>query len=485
MRIRTGTTGARRKLAGAGCVVAVAALGGIAALAGGAAASGAAPAASGAVPGAGHVTADGVTVPAPAWNDRASAPPTTADCQQSVKLNCYSPAQIQQAYSLNGIYGQGISGKGVTIAIIDPEGSPTIGSDLATFDSAFSLPNPSLTILRPDGGVQSFNAKNSAMENWATETTMDVEWAHAIAPGAKILLVETPLTGGFPDGYYAEAEKYVIEHHLANVISQSWGVPEPQDSFDFYGIQNLAGDYAQAEREHITVLASAGDNGPTNPTSESKTSWLTEANVQFPASDPLVTAVGGTRLSLDANGNRVSPDVVWNDTWNTVVDKEFGLGSGPNGMAGGGGDSIWFDRPSFQSSVWKTVGAMRGLPDISMSAACSADPLTYASFPGQTPGWTLSCGTSIATPMFAGIVALADQLAGHALGFINPAIYKLAAERAPGIVLVTSGNTTVSFRQDGSTYTVHGFKARAGYSRATGVGTIDGQYFIPELARLG
>jgi subtilase family serine protease len=471
-------------LTGAGCALGLAALAGIAALSGGATLSGGA-AATGSTPLSGHAAADGVTVSDMVKAGRASAPPTTADCQQSIQLNCYSPAQIQQAYSLNGIYGQGLSGKGVTIAIIDPEGSPTIWSDLTTFDSAFSLPDPSLTIIRPAGAVPSFEAKNSAMENWATETTMDVEWAHAIAPGAKILLVETPLTGGFPDGYYAEAESYVIEHHLANIISQSWGVPEPQDSFDFYGIQNLVGDYAQAEREHITVLASAGDNGPTNPTSESKTSWLTEANVQFPASDPLVTAVGGTRLNLDANGNRISPDVVWNDTWNTVVDKEFGLGSGPNGMAGGGGDSIWFSRPSFQASVWKTVAGMRGLPDISMSAACSAAALTYASFPGQSPGWTLSCGTSVAAPMFAGIVALADQLAGHALGFISPAIYKLAAEHAPGIVLVTSGNSTVSFRQDGSTHTVRGFKARDGYSRAAGVGTIDGQYFIPELAHLG
>src|SRR5271154_1231513 len=176
MRTRTGTTGARGMLTGVGCALGIAALGGIAAL-------------TGAAPGAGHAAADGVTVPALAWNDRASAPPTTSDCQQSVHLTCYSPAQIQQAYSLNGIYGQGISGKGVTIAIIDPEGSPTIWSDLTTFDSAFSLPDPSLTIIRPDGGVQSFNSKNSAMENWATETTMDVEWAHAIAPAAKILLV--------------------------------------------------------------------------------------------------------------------------------------------------------------------------------------------------------------------------------------------------------------------------------------------------------
>jgi subtilase family serine protease len=84
----------------------------------------------------------------------------------------------------------------------------------------------------------------------------------------------------------------------------------------------------------------------------------------------------------------------------------------------------------------------------------------------------------------AGIVALADQAAGHSLGLINPALYQLAAEHAPGIVPVMSGSNTVSFKQSGRTYTVRGYQARDGYSRAAGVGTIDGQYFVSELARL-
>jgi subtilase family serine protease len=456
----------------------------VAALATAALCTAAATAATASAPARGAAPA-GDSVPAMVMSGRAGTPPDSADCQQQLQVVCYTPAQIQQAYSLTGIYSQGITGKGVTIAVIDPEGSPTIWNDLTAFDSGFGLPNPSLSIITPAGPVSRFSASNSSMHNWAVETTMDVEWAHAIAPAAKILLVEIPLNGGFPDGYYAEAEKYVIEHHLANIISQSWGIPERVDSFDYYGIQNLVRAFAEARQDHITVLASAGDNGATNPTNGAKTSWLTSPNVQFPASDPLVTAVGGTRLSLDGNGDRTSPDTVWNDTWNPAVARLVGMKSVPDGMAGGGGDSTWFTRPSYQASVWKTVGGMRGVPDISMSAACSGAALTYASFPGQAPGWMLSCGTSVASPMFAGIVALADQLAGHPLGFINPAIYKLAAEHAPGIVLVTSGNTTVSFRQDGRTYTVRGFKARDGYSRATGVGTIDGQYFVPELARLG
>jgi subtilase family serine protease len=119
-----------------------------------------------------------------------------------------------------------------------------------------------------------------------------------------------------------------------------------------------------------------------------------------------------------------------------------------------------------------------------MSAACNGAVDTYQSFGGAPAGWSPSCGTSEATPLFAGIVALADQVAGHSLGLINPALYRLAAERAPGIVDVTSGNNTVSFSQGGHLRTVRGFSAGRGYDLASGVGTIDAQYFVPELAGL-
>ena len=117
------------------------------------------------------------------------------------------------------------------------------------------------------------------------------------------------------------------------------------------------------------------------------------------------------------------------------------------------------------------VGGSRGVPDISMSAACSGSVNTYASFPGA-PALVPTCGTSEATPLFAGIVALADQVAGHSLGLINPALYQLAARHARGIVDVTSGNNTVSFTQGGRQQTVTGFSARPGYDLATGVGTV-------------
>ena len=118
-----------------------------------------------------------------------------------------------------------------------------------------------------------------------------------------------------------------------------------------------------------------------------------------------------------------------------------------------------------------------------MSAACSGLVNTYQSFPGQHAGWYVNCGTSEATPLFAGIVALADQVAHRPLGLVNPALYALSAAHAPGLVDVTQGDNTVSFVQKGVTHTVEGFDAGPGYDLASGVGTVDAALFVPELAR--
>jgi subtilase family serine protease len=116
-----------------------------------------------------------------------------------------------------------------------------------------------------------------------------------------------------------------------------------------------------------------------------------------------------------------------------------------------------------------------------MSAACNGAVNTYQSFAGAPAGWYPICGTSESTPLFAGVVALADQLAGHPLGLINPALYALSAARAPGIVDIRKGNNTVSFVQGHERYTVTGFSAKAGYDLASGVGTVNVAKFVPEL----
>jgi subtilase family serine protease len=414
-----------------------------------------------------------------------SQPPTTADCESAFQVACYEPGQIQTAYNLEPLYQRGVTGRGRTIVIVDSFGSPTIRNDLAVFDKTFSLPAPpSFKIIQPAGKVPPYDPTNSDMVGWAGETTLDVQYAHTIAPGANILLVETPVSEtegvtGFPE--IIEAENYVINHHLGDVISQSFSATE-QTFPNKATLDSLRGAYENAAAHHVSVLSATGDSGAANVESDGET-YYTYPTTTWPPSDPLVTAVGGTQLHLTASGQHTSPDTVWNDTY-SIPTQQFIFGdNGPNPLAGGGGKSVFFSRPYYQDGVKNVVGKSRGVPDISMSGACNGAVDTYNSYGGIPAGWYPTCGTSEATPLFSGVVALAAQVAGHSLGLVNPALYQLSAQRAPGIVDVTSGNTTVSFTQSGKTYTVQGASATKGYDLASGVGTVNGAYFVPELAR--
>jgi subtilase family serine protease len=414
-----------------------------------------------------------------------ASPPTTADCEKAYKVACYQPAQIQQAYHLSTLYASGVTGQGTTIVIVDSFGSPTIKHDLSVFDRTFALPAPpSLTVIQPAGKVPAYDPNNSDMVGWAGETTLDVEYAHAIAPGARILLVETPVSEtegvhGFPQ--IVTAEEYVLRHHLGDVISQSFSATE-RTFPSAASVQALRGAYRLAAAEHVTVLAASGDSGAADVGLDQSTYYLSPVT-SWPDSDPLVTAVGGTQLHFSAQGKPTAP-TVWNDSYNKAAN-EFAHGNaGPNPLAGGGGTSILFGRPGYQNGVRNVVGGRRGVPDIAMSAACNGAVDTYGTFGGAPAGWSPACGTSEATPLFAGIVALADQVAGHSLGLINPALYQLSAQGAPGIVDVTSGNNTVSFSQGGHEHTVPGFAATHGYDLASGVGTVNAAYFVRELAFL-
>ena len=411
-----------------------------------------------------------------------SVPPSTAYCERHFKIACYLPGQIQQAYGLPQLYRRGITGKGQTIVIVDSFGSPTVAHDLAVFDKAAGIPAPpSLRVIQPAGKVPPYKPTDDRV-GWAGETDLDVEYAHAIAPGASILLVETPTsedegTTGFPQ--IVTAEKFVISHHLGGVISQSFSATE-QTFATKASLLNLRGAYTAARAAGVTVLAASGDSGAADVRFDGSTFYLKPVT-SWPDSDPFVTGVGGTQLHL-AGAGRPGPATVWNDTFN-VPTNNFVFGSpGPNALAGGGGKSVIFSRPGYQDSVASVVGRQRGVPDISMSGACNGSADMYQSFVGQPAGWYPTCGTSEATPEFAGIVALASQVAGHPLGLINPALYTLSGEGAPGIADVTSGNNTVAFPQGGKTHTVAGFSARPGYDLASGVGTVWAPLFVPELA---
>ena len=309
-----------------------------------------------------------------------ATPPSPAAC------GCYEPAQFAAAYGLSSLYAGDETGTGQTIVIVDSFGSATIQSDLATFDAGFGLPAPpSFKIIAPEGAIKGSNA------DWATETSLDVEYAHAIAPGADILLVETPVAeteGAVGFKQIVAAENYVINHRSklgisgGAVISQSFTAGE--QTFGKHFAKKIApfrSAFRAAAAARVTVLAASGDAGVSGCANAACSPASTPVN-SWPSSDPLVTSVGGLSLSI----SRVSP---YAETAAPVVWNEPGVG------AGGGGDSTVFPIPSFQDSVSSVVGSWRGTPDVSMSASTAGGAEIYETSAG---GWVPVGGTSEATP---------------------------------------------------------------------------------------
>ncbi len=403
---------------------------------------------------AGHISAAARVAPLP-----------TSQCVSEIGIHCYSPLQYRTAYNLGPLYQQGITGKGRTIVIVDSFGSPTIQHDLEVFDRQWGIPDTQVEVVKW-GDVPVFDPTNPDHTGWAGESTLDVEYAHAIAPDAHIILVETGVAEtegvtGLPE--MMDAEKALVRAGRADVISQSFGATENTfpgyDQGDFSSLTDLRHAFKEAAAHDVTVLAASGDAGATDYQTNGEDLYPYKVN-SWPSSDPLVTSVGGTQLTLDDNGKRTAPDQVWHD----------GYG------AGGGGTSGVFERPWYQTGVARVTGNHRGTPDISMSAAVDGAAWTYESYDPTRVGWHLTGGTSEATPIFSGVVALAAQLAGHRLGQLNWRLYglALAPSQVSGIVDVTAG--------DNSWDAVTGYQAVKGYDLASGLGTIDGARFVHAIA---
>lgn len=399
----------------------------------------------------------------PASRAITEAGPGTAVPGAGVPAGLLTPAQIRTAYDMWPLYANGIDGKGQTIVIVDPFGSPLIRQDLQHFDASFRLPAPpSFRVITPAGPVPPGGGGGQERQTSAIETTLDVEWAHVMAPAASIVLVETPtaeIEGATGFAQIVTAEKYVLRHHLGGVISMSLGATEETFASKAQLLSfRSAFELAAQPGYRVTMLASTGDQGATGYTYSTKSLYNRDV-IGWPASDPLVTAVGGTRLFLNASGRRLRPDIGWNGS--------------------GGGVSSVFARPGYQQAAG--TGPMRAIPDISMNASCESPIALYVG--GASGEWGPECGTSLSSPLLAGIVALADQVAGHSLGLINPALYKMAAAHDRGIVDVVSGSNAGTFSAGGRQYTVPGYTARPGYDLVTGLGTVDARYFVPELAK--
>jgi len=371
---------------------------------------------------------------------------TQFKCQlPNAPFRCYSPQQIATAYSYTDLYKAGITGKGTTIVIVDAFQSPTILADLKAFDATFGLPDPTFNQIAPLG-LTPFNPADPNQVGWAGEITLDVEWAHAVAPGATIDLVLAPSNNDI-DLY--GVTKYAIDNSIGQVISQSFGEGETCVDPALLPLEHQ--NYVNAAAKGISVLASAGDQGATQPTCDgAPNSYFLSAS--SPASDPYVTAVGGTQLFAKASGT-YQTELVWN---------ESDLGGFSN-IGGGGGYSTIYSKPSYQKGF--VTGNARGVPDISYNAAVNGGVLVY-----QNGGFSLSGGTSAGSPQWAGIVALANQYHGKAIGFLNPLLYNVAKNSASKAYHdITVGNNSF-FSFDG-TVNITGYNAKKGWDAASGLGS--------------
>lgn len=365
----------------------------------------------------------------------AAFPPPSV-CEAAFGFACYTPSEIRTGYDVPST----ATGAGQTIVIVDAYGSPTIQQDLATFDAAMGLPDPTLNVIYP-GGKPTFNPQQHHEEsNWAFETSLDVEWSHAIAPAATIDLVVAANNAG---DVLNNAQQYAVSHHLGNVMSLSFGFPEG-DVHGNSGQQTQAHSiYEQAKAAGMTVLVSSGDFGGNNN--------LAFVNASYPASDPLVTSVGGTNLFLADDGS-YEGETVWNDSDPSLC--PFGCTNGIFG-ATGGAPSLLFPG--------------RQVADVGYNASVYTGVLTFISFPGSSPGFYFTGGTSEGAPQWAGIVADIDQHAGHSIGFMNPALYAAPSADFHDVTVGQNG-----FFGPGET-------AGPGYDMPTGLGSPDVAKLIATL----
>ena len=384
---------------------------------------------------------------------------TTFGCQTTTPAGCYGPAQIRAAYGTDRLIAHGITGKGRTITIIDAFQSPTITSDLATFDTLFGLPAPTFNILAPDG-LTPFDPTSADQVSWAGEITLDVEYAHAIAPGATIDLV---LAKSDQDADILSAQRFVIDHDLGDVISQSFGEAEQCENPAIFSAAHAL--FVQARRQRQTVFASSADQGAALPTCDG-TSFFKA--VSTPASDPDVTGVGGTILDADGITGAYHSETTWNEP-------DFNA-------ATGGGFSAIYPTPTFQRHLGLPS---RGVPDIAYNAAIIGGVLAVWSSSGQGANLVFRFGgTSAGSPQWSGLIALADQLRHRRVGYLNDALYFAArSPRIYGALFhdITTGDNTYH----GANITIPGYPATKGWDPATGLGTPKANLLVPALALAG
>jgi subtilase family serine protease len=408
----------------------------------------------------------------------AGARPVTAPGDCIATTTCYTPRQLEAAYGILPLLDRGTDGRGETVVLPElaepqfPLPASDIRLDLAQFDTVFQLPEARVRVvstLAPSASPWSANG----------EEVLDTEMVHAIAPRAAIVevLVKGTSLDSISDSVAASVSALRLGTSLGGVISVSAAGQTGGEHCDTRAqVAALHAALQDAADHHVTVVAASGDIGAVGePCRLIKGliggTFTPVKEDNLPASDPLVLAAGGTTLTASHASGAYIGESAW------------GLPFGDPGshfQASGGGLSRLFARPRYQDRV-PGLGAYRGVPDI------AADASPHSGFPVVTAddagSYTISGhgGTSASAPLWAGLVALADQYAGRHLGFVNAALYRIGRSGLYHTAFhdVTAGNNTVRFPPK----TIVGYDAVPGWDAVTGWGSPDADVLIRLLAR--
>jgi subtilase family serine protease len=378
-----------------------------------------------------------------------------------------SPSDFATIYDLNGLYANGLDGRGQSIVVV---GQTEIDlNDIRAFRNASGLPpNDPKVVLIPgstDPGI---------VKDDLGEADLDLEWAGAVAPNAQLIFVTSTNV--------LDSLQYAIDQNLAPVTSISYGSCER--NFTSQDLSLVAALAQQANAQGMTIVAASGDNGAADCESSSATIATQGLAVDAPASLPYVTGMGGSEFretgvswsssNSPANGSALAyiPETAWNDT--SLMN---------NLSASGGGRSSYFSKPAWQAGPGVPNDSARDVPDLSLNASgehdgyliCSAGSCVNG-FRSATSNLFVAGGTSAAAPTFAGILALINQKTGTSQGNVNPVLYGLASTAPAAFHDITSGGNqvpclaqTVDCASGGNI----GYSAGPGYDQATGLGSVD------------
>ena len=415
-----------------------------------------------------HGTATAASTAAPAG--------VASDCLLP-PISCYAPALFRVEYGIQPLLDKGIDGRGETVtvlAVAPAPGAPAnnatvapppgvtpasdIRQDLAAFDGMFRLPTARIQVVTTLAGAGS---------PWqaADEEVQDTEIVHTVAPAAALRVVLLP--SNVPDSAANATADMIAGLRLAvsgtDVALTSFSLGEHY--FTKAQVTQMHSILLGAAAHHVTVIAGSGDNGGF---SEADFGGTAVKEVSLPASDPLVLAAGGTTL----NGNLSAGFYIGETAWNGQAG--FVLSSG----ASGGGFSHLYARPAYQDGV-HGISTARAVPDVAGEADQSGGWAFV--FTGSGKRWIMpASGTSASASLWGGLMALADQYAHHDLGFVNPAIYRIARSSSYHQAFhdITTGSNIVNTPPVG----MGGYQAGPGWDPATGWGSPDAQVLVPLLA---